>query len=311
MSTQPQGEEAALVVPFEEWVQRLHATRRHGATDELGSLNYIDDAARARAREAIVTGECVGLAADLKPGPTVRQDGAQAFALEIYSSSAASGFPMPPGFAMQSDHLELDCHGLSNTHIDALNHMGFFGTWFDGSAISTSTGAGSVYGLARFGIFTRAVHVDVAAACGGAYVEPDRPVDGADIDAALDAAGVTFQQGDCLLLDCGRDRFEAVHGPWPAAEPRPGPGPGVARWIERHNPSLLCWDMLDGDNDEQVIGPIHHLNWAIGLVLVDNCDFSVARAALHERSPGTAAIVVAPLPIRGATGNNVNPMLLL
>ena len=296
---------------FDEWVQGLHAARRHGADDELGSLNYLDTAARARARDVIVTGAAVGLAADLQPGPTVRHDGAPAFGLEVYATSSASGFPMPDGFGIQSDHLELDCHGLVNTHIDALNHMGFFGTWFDGCDNSTVTSAGSVHGLARFGIFTRAVYADVAAARGQAYATADRPIDAADIDAALEAAGVNFEPGDALLLDCGRDNFEAVHGPWPAAEPRPGAGPGVAEWLERHNPSLLCWDMLDGDNAAGVIGPIHHLNWAIGLVLVDNCDFSAARAVLSARSPRTAALIVAPLPIHGATGNNVNPMLVL
>ena len=52
------------------------------------------------------------------------------------------------------------------------------------------------------------------------------------------------------------------------------------------------------------------LNWAIGLVLVDNCDHSRLRAGL---APGqaTGALVVSPLPIDGATGNNVNPLVLL
>src|ERR1700737_177624 len=40
----------------------------------------------------------------------------------------------------------------------------------------------------------------------------DPPVDGADIDAALLAAGLGCEPGDALCLDMGRDRFEAARG---------------------------------------------------------------------------------------------------
>jgi hypothetical protein len=296
---------------FNMWVQELHGSRRHGVGDELGSLNYLDAAARARGRDAIRTGDSVSLATELQPGPTVRQDGESAFHLEVYSTSAASGFEMPAGFGIQSDRLELDCHGLVNTHIDALNHMGFFGTWFDGSSNAQITRSGSVLGLARFGIFTRAVYADIGAVRRQGFAGPDRPITGEDIDAALELSGVTFEPGDALLLDCGRDLFEAAFGPWAEASPRPGAGPGVARWLERHNPSLLCWDMLEGDNEQNIIGPVHHLNWAIGLILVDNCNFSTARGVLAQRNARTCGLAISPLPIEGATGNNVNPMLLL
>jgi Putative cyclase len=296
---------------FERWVKDLHRAQRHDAGDELGSLNYLDEAARARGRDAIRTGAAVVLASRLQSGPTVRHDGESTFQLEVYATSSASGFPMPEGFGIQSDRVELDCHGLVNTHLDALNHMGFFGVWFDGSPNSTTTRSGSVLALAEFGIFTRGVHVDIAAVRGKPFVGPEYPVSGEEIDRALARAGVTFAPGDALLLDCGRDRFESEFGPWGDASPRPGAGPGVAEWLERHDPSLVCWDMLEGDNEQNIIGPVHHLNWAIGLVLVDNCTFAQARHALAERSTAVGALAVAPLPIDGATGGNVNPLLLV
>jgi hypothetical protein len=296
---------------FEQWVRALQRDRRHGTGDELGSLNYLDAAARVRGRDAIRTGTTVGLASPLQAGPTVRQDGESTFRLEVFSTSAASGFPMPEGFGIQSDRVELDCHGLINTHLDALNHMGFFGVWFDGSPNSAPTRSGSVLPLAEFGIFTRAVHADISAVRGMPYAGPDRPVTGEEIDAALERAGVTFESGDALLLDCGRDRFEVEFGAWGEASPRPGAGPGVAEWLERHNPSLLCWDMLEGDNEQQIVGPIHQLNWAIGLILIDNCTFARAREEFVRRAVAVCGLAVSPLPIDGATGNNVNPMLLL
>ena len=56
---------------------------------------------------------------------------------------------------------------------------------------------------------------------------------------------------------------------------------------------------------------MHSLIWAIGLVLIDNCDFGAARAALAAAAKGTGLLVVAPLRIPGGTGCMVNPLLLI
>jgi len=296
---------------FAFWVKSIHDELGPGADPGLGTLNNIDAAARARGYGAMRTGDAVGIAARLQPGPTVRGGDTSAFGLEIYAEGGAEGFELGTGFGIQSDHLELDCHGPVNTHIDALNHVGLFGTWFDGTPQSEVGRLGSVLGLAEFGIFTRAVHADIAAARGTDFVQPDREITGADIDAALARANVTFEPGDALLIDSGREKYEKRYGPWQESSPRSGSGPDVARWVVEHKPGLILWDLMDGDNTLGIVGPVHQLNWAVGLVMVDNCDFSRARPVLAGRGTATAGLVVAPLPIEGATGNNVNPMLLL
>ena len=64
--------------------------------------------------------------------------------------------------------------------------------------------------LAPDGLVTRAVYVDIPQHRGTDWA--DRPVDGADIDAALADAGLVLERGDALCLDMGRDRFEAAAG---------------------------------------------------------------------------------------------------
>ena len=54
----------------------------------------------------------------------------------------------------------------------------------------------------------------------------------------------------------------------------------------------------------------HVLTWAIGLLLVDNCDFSPLRAALGPGTSVAGALVVAPIVVEGANGVNVNPLIL-
>jgi len=292
------GPESVVAPEYLAWLRSLAAA--YPAGERRGTLRHIDDAAGARWRAAIRSGRSVDLCRELAEGMSNRGDGRPAFRVEVFYSDGPIG--------MGSDHVELDCHGVSNTHLDGINHIALDGT-FCGGHIAGAPGAPSVAELARGGIVTRAVYVDVPGVRGVRWVDADHPVTGADFDAALSRAGVAVEPGDALLVDMGRDRFEA-EGMQMAPEHRPGVGEDGARWIEAHRVSLVCWDFLDAFGGDEPRAPVHLLNWAIGLVLVDNCDFSRLRVAL-EPGQATAALVLAPLPIPGATGCNVSPIVLV
>jgi hypothetical protein len=292
------GAEAVVTPAYLAWLRGLAAAQRPPA--RRGTLRYIDDTARARWRGAVRSGRSVDLCRELAEGMSNRGDGRPAFRVEVFYSDGPIG--------MGSDHVELDCHGVANTHLDGINHIALDGTFYGGHPVD-APGAPSVAELARGGIVTRAVYVDIAGARGDAWVNAGQPVTGADFDAALARAGVTFEPGDALLVDMGRDRFEAA-GQEMAPDDRPGVGEDGARWIESHRASVVCWDFLDAFGGDEPRAPVHLLNWAIGLVLVDNCDFSRLRGSL-EPGQTTGGLVLAPLPIPGATGCNVSPIVLL
>ncbi len=292
------GPDGVVPAAYLAWLRGLAAAQPPG--ERRGSLRYIDEAAARRWREAVRTGRSVDLCRDLGTGASSRGDGRPTFAIDVFYDDGPIG--------MGSDHVELDCHGVLNTHLDGINHIALDGTFYGGRPVG-SPEAPSVAELARGGIVTRAVHIDVPSLRGAEWVDADAPVTGADFDAALARAGVAVEPGDALLVDMGRDRFEAA-GRATTPDHRPGIGADGARWIEAHHVSVVCWDFLDAFAPSEPLAPVHLLNWAIGLVLVDNCDFSRLRAAL---APGqaTAALVVAPLPIPGGTGCNVSPVVLL
>ena len=73
---------------------------------------------------------------------------------------------------------------------------------------------------------------------------------------------------------------------------------------------MLVWDMLDACNAKLTHASAHVLTWAIGLLLVDNCDFVELRAAVGPGTQVAGAVVVAPLVIEGANGVNLNPLIL-
>jgi kynurenine formamidase len=292
-------------VDFRAWLDGVVPQGRFGAGDRIGTANLIDPAARLRAAGAIQTGATVHLGRPVAQHPSARGDGRPGFALEVYYTDGPIG--------MGSDHVELDCHGVYNTHLDALNHLSLDRTWYGGWPVDSDDGP-SVDHLARHGLFTRGVLADIPALRGTPWVSPDEPVTGDDIDRALATGGVTFEPGDALLLYMGRDRWEGdgnIYRGAGAGIAYPGVGRSGAEWIADHGVSVLCWDFLDSTLPAEQPAPVHLLIWAMGLVVVDNCDLAPAAHMLADARRQAGGLVVAPLRIQGATGCTVNPMLVL
>jgi len=293
-------------VDMPDWMAELAASQPFGPGDRRGTTNLVDAAARARAAATISTGETISLARALRGNDYNSTPEHPGFTHDIWY------VPTDDGMGWGQDQVTLNCHGLLNTHLDGLNHVAVNDTFYGGRAVDDPD-QGSIDVLARSGLLTRAVYIDIPALRGTGWA--DRPVTGEDIDAALSAAAVTFEPGDALVLDMGRDRFETASGHplgGPESETDAGGGLGSegARWVAEHSVSVLVWDMLDSCNAKLTHASAHVLTWAIGLALVDNCDFSALRSALGPGSRVAGALVVAPLVIEGANGVNLNPLII-
>jgi hypothetical protein len=299
MSTRP-------LVEMPDWVRELAASHRFGRGDRRGTANLIDAAARARAAAEIRSGESISVSRPLRGNDYNSTPEHPGFAHETWYA------PTDDGMGWGQDQVVLNCHGLLNTHIDGLNHVAVDDTFYGGRPVD-GRDQGSVDVLARSGLLARAVYVDIPALHDTDWAR--RPVTGEDLDAALATAGVTFEAGDALVLDMGRDRFEAASGhPLGGPESDTDAGGGLAadgaRWVAEHGVSMLVWDMLDSRDAKLTHASAHVLTWAIGLLLVDNCGFADLRAALGPGTRIAGAIAVAPLVIEGANGVNVNPLIL-
>ncbi len=288
----------------EEWIAHLRALAP-ADPHPLGSVGHIDAAARLRGQRAIRDGDSISLAhpiaADFDDGrgyrlePAVRQEG-----------------PV----VTYTDQLQVGCHGIHHTHIDALCHVGVDGSFYGGVDQQQATERLSSELWGSEGIATRAVLLDLPELLGVDWVDVDRPVTGDDLDAALARAGTTLTPGDGVILYMGRDRFEAAGGSYKTtAAARDGGRPGLGRsgadWLVEQQVSVLAWDFLDACNHDDPDYCIHLLIWAIGLALVDNCRLQEARAALAERQVREGMLVVGPLRLEGSTGTLVNPLLLV
>src|SRR6185436_17999565 len=83
----------------------------------LGSVGLIDNAARRRGLEAVSAGSCVSLSLDVAAAPALRADGAATFEIEPHVDCGGD-------VTVGTDRIHLDAHGIPNTHLDGLAHIG-------------------------------------------------------------------------------------------------------------------------------------------------------------------------------------------
>jgi kynurenine formamidase len=292
------------------WVESLadrHAAEPGHGPDCEGSLRHIDAEALLRGVAAVRVGNALSLSRPVRAGQSVRRDEQRAtLVLETFARVSAAGH------VVGSDRLEVDCHGLANTHLDGFTHTGLDGRWHTGEPAEASATDGTAALLvgSSGGIATRVRCLDATA--GGGWVMG--PVSGDDLDVALSAAGATILPGDAVVVYMGRDRYEAAGNSYgPIAEHpsgRPGIGRSGAEWLADHHVSVLCWDFLDAHVEGGDVLPVHAVTWAVGLVLVDNCHLGPAVRALQAADTSAGLLVIAPPQLSGATGAIVNPIVL-
>jgi kynurenine formamidase len=299
------------------WIDEVAARRQFGRGDRKGTANFIDNAARSRAAASIQSGTCTALNRPLAAGPLDDTDQTSMSSIRLSVHHNEMAMPgSPPMQLGAGDTVQIEAHGTSFTHLDALNHMGRSGTWYGGFNANDPNGP-SIVDLANHLLFTRAILVDIPSVRSTEWVDPTQPATGDDIDAAIARSGAEFAPGDALLLYMGRDRYEDAGNSYNVEimsgdQPMPGAGAGVARWIVEHDVSMLAWDFLDAwpRNDTEPSFQVHSLLWAIGLLLLDNCHLGSAAAAVRESGRCDGALVVTTPPIPGLTGALVQPLFI-
>lgn len=294
---------------------------RWGQTDERGTLNLITAENVRRAAATIRTGTVVSLARslDVTDPPYYPQGLDAAIKHEMVTAwnSNAGG-----DVQAASDQVHVQCHGLDNTHIDALCHIGFGGIAYGGREFASmvdQTGASACDLLGMGPVVTRGVLVDVPRLRGVDHLAGGDPVTGEDLRAAAPDIG----PGDALIIRTGRARTRtpgqsAARAEGRTAETRYGPIAGL-----HHNAMgvIAEWDcgLLgtdgSGDNfpavDDQRL-PIHVLSLVhLGLHLVHNLALEDLADILATRETKEFMLIAAPLALARATGSPVAPVAVL
>ncbi|MGW2824336.1 cyclase family protein [Streptomyces sp. NPDC001443] len=318
------------LAPWEREIADAHAAARHvDGVQCRGSVALIDEAARLRGVAQVRLGRAVSLEREVETRPHQLAAGSVKAEAEKRDWQRLGNAELPQGHgsvdlkvhvglygrnAHGGEVISYDPHGVHNTHLDGLAHIGADGGWHGSiPAAASETDEDTMVNWAQHGIATRGVLLDVAAARGVDWIPAEEPVTAADLDAALTATGVTLEPGDALIVYQGRDRYEAAGHVYPsgaAAVRRPGIGEDGAKWIASKDVGLVLWDFHDARNNPSGSLEVHKLIYSIGLCLVDNCLLGPAAATLKAAGVSTGLLVAAPTAIHRSTGVLVNPLLL-
>jgi len=216
------------------------------------------------------------------------------------------------------DYVGLDYHNPGHSHIDALCHVAFEGSIYNGKPSDSITADGASFGsieVLKDGLVGRGVLLDVPRLRDVSWLEPGDHVFSEDLEAAERAQGVRVDAGDILLVRTGHAPRLAELGPWDTDAVRAGLHPTAVRFLADRGVAALG---SDGNNDtapsttEGVAFPIHVLALnAMGVHLLDYLQFEdlVERCKAERR--WEFLFVAAPLRIVGGTGSPLNPIAVL
>ena len=192
---------------FTDMAARVRNWGRWGPDDEIGTLNLIDEAARRRGAAAVVTGKAFGLGLPLSEAEGIQLgfvEGRVNPTLTMVQVNQPVNADQPEWVCFSEDVLTMATQCA--THWDSLAHASYGGVIYNGYPASTVSADGAARsGIHRMGtIVSRGVLLDVARALGRDVLEPGYPIMPADLDAAVELAGVDLAAGDIVLVRTGQ-----------------------------------------------------------------------------------------------------------
>ena len=292
---------------------RLRRQVPWGADDRSGALNHITPERLAAAGGEVRLGRTVTLAAPLaSSAPDNPEPGAR-------HMKRLPGEPSSvPGLSFAADQIMMNVHGDVDSHIDALCHISFDGTLYNGVSpgVVTSQGASELsIEDVRNGIVGRGVLLDIPRLRGVSWLEPGDSVSAAELTAAEAAQEVHVGPGDILFIRVGHRRRRHELGPWDVAKSRAGLHPDAMTFLAERQVATLGSDSNSDTAPSVVEGvafPVHVLALqALGLHLLDYLQFDDLVQACEAAGRWSFLCVIAPLRLPGGTGSPVNPIAIL
>lgn len=205
--------------------------------------------------------------------------------------------------------------GHVGTHVDALSHISYDGLLHGGVRIEDAMEGGRfvAHGAEEIPVMLcRGVLLDIPKVRGVDRLDGDDEVTVADLENALEAAGVLIDEGDVVLVRTGwgavfgdRELFEG------GQSGTPGPGVFGARWLASHRPRAVGSDTIAFEH----VGPsspgglpVHKILIVDeGIHLIETMELeAIAAAGITE-----FVFILAPLPLVGATGAPARPLAVV
>lgn len=290
-----------------------------GPDDQIGRLNWITDESQAEVLSRIEPGRTFDLAVDLFMGMPAWL-GAGDPKYDIWMTHTPSGTvvdnlngagpELSKVFSYCGDAVTMYTH--TGTHIDMLNHFGYYGRFWNGWTPEEHLGSRHWVrgGPEKFpNLVARGVLLDIAALHGTDCLPPSYVITAADCVAAAQAAKAELHKGDIVMIRTGR------MGYWPDAEKygtlAPGIGMDAARFLCEEAGAMV----IGSDNDSLEVDPcepgtyfpVHSYMFATaGAPIIE----SLWLEDLAASGVSEIAFIGGPLKMTGATGSPLRPVAI-
>jgi kynurenine formamidase len=218
------------------------------------------------------------------------------------------------GGSAANDLITLGTH--VGTHIDALGHVSQDGELHGGTDAEAAQTGGSFpdHGIHVFApALVRGILLDVPAALGLPTCEPGYEITPADLDAALALSGATPEPGDVLLVRSGWGSRWDEGAPYIGlATGVPGVASDGARWLAAHRPRAvgadsIAFERLEAGKGHAVLPAHRILLVEEGINIIETMNLEdIGRDSVREFT-----LVLAPLPLVGATGSPLRPLAVV
>jgi kynurenine formamidase len=306
----------ALPAEFHELATKVRNWGRWGADDEIGTLNLVGAEATRRGVACARTGRSFSLALPLSLDGI--QIGAIPGRVNPLRTMVAINAPLtgdPSEFCMSDDVVVMGLQAA--THWDALAHVSYDGSIYNGFPASTIT----AFGAARCGIdkvrtlVARGVVLDVARAKGVERLEGGYAIDSEDLDAACELARVSVQPGDVVLVRTGQMALLRQDPPDKVsyATPASGPSTRTVQWFHDHDVAAVATDNLTFEvypcEDPAVVLPVHLLH-LVDMGMTQGQNFVLDELAADCADDGVYEVLLeaSPQPFVAGVGSPVNPV---
>jgi kynurenine formamidase len=291
--------------------EELCTWKRWGSDDERGALNLLTpervDAAAGLVQKGVTTTLSLPLntqRAEHNPVPA-----------DHHMTALAAAIAGADGTHFNKDYVGADYHNDGHTHIDALSHVAYDGSLYNGKPEAAVTEGGAradSIEVLKDGLIGRGVLLDVPRTRGVPWLEPGEHIFREDLEAAERDHGVTVGEGDILLVRTGHARRLQELGSWDTPHAKAGLHPTALSFVADRDVAVLG---SDGNSDtapsstEGVAFPIHVLAiTAMGIHLLDYLQFEDLCPLCERIGRWDFLFMAAPLRITGGTGSPLNPI---
>jgi kynurenine formamidase len=300
-----------LTPEFLELAPQVRNWGRWGDDDEIGTLNLITPEVRRRAAASVRSGRAFSLAM-----PLDEVEGIQVGVIEgrnnpVHRMTVVNGSLDGGTDAFTSDDA-VDLSLQAATHWDGLGHVSYGGHLYNGYPADSIDESGATRcGIHRIASLTsRGVLLDVARVKDVDVLEAGYPITAADLDAAAEAAGVTVESGDVVLVRTGQAGL--LPDKWAYTLGGAGLTLSTAAWFHAHDVAAVATDSLifevypfEGD----MTLPVHLLHLVeMGMTQGQNWVLDVLAADCADDGQYDFLLEASPLPFVRAVGSPVNPV---